>query len=1005
MADVKMSDMTADTTIAGTEKLLGLDATTNKTITVDQIVAYSTAELLSSTAQASFLGTDDILAERSDAAAKIPASAMATYVIGSAFDSTLVTSASSGDLLVLERAGVAKTISVDNLKTYVEPSQESLLDVSELTAATLGGTDTLLVCQGTTPLKTTLTDLESQLWSDLDAHVTGLAAVTATADSDVFHVNQGGTEKKVTASTLATYFQSENASAIVATAWDAVSVESAASGDVLVLERSGVLKTIDVNAVGDHAVARLGAKASVYAVAAGDDFPLYRDGTPGLVDIEYLTDYILDATWDASAVTTLETTDEVAVGRSGDTKKITFANLVTEIQADILAAASDASSLGATDQYLVVQSGTTYKTTLSDLETKLWADRLTHVSGLAAVTTVADTDIFHVNQGGVSKKVTPVELATYVKGEVESDILDSAWDATAVTTAASGDIVILQRSGVLKTMDVDAIATHAITTLGSSAAGSTITAGDDFVLYRDGSPKLGDIDDMVAYVLVEAFDATAVESAATGDLIVIERAGNVQTIDVDDLKTYVGTASLNVSGLSAATLTATDEYLVCQSGAPKKTTLTALETKLWGDFATYAGALTAATSVVDADKFYMLHAGTPQHVSATTLATYAEAELWGNAAAVTSFSAADKFLLQQSGTTVSASYSSLSTSILTGAQATILNISGLGAATLGTTDLVPVCQGTTAKKTTVAALMAATHGALSTYTGALDAVTATADTDKLYCVQGGVAKYVTPLVMADYCYDYVVDELVGLDAKNDPVANDTMLLHDSESSNALKVATISNLAEAMRWKKVVTTKYTAIPASTSSITMSDTGDMAVGLPVRYTYNGSTYYGIVSAVSASASITVNGAPLNTAHALTALEVGTPEMVKQVDFHIEADYDGTAQNILATIGKKSYKWFGGDAYLVAFSAAHATADTGATQPYLNVKIGGSLVSTNATNNGLQLSGTANTWVNNSAVAISASNYDISHGDAVEIACTVIGTNGDADNLSVSCLFVYE
>ena len=186
--------------------------------------------------------------------------------------------------------------------------------------------------------------------------------------------------------------------------------------------------------------------------------------------------------------------------------------------------------------------------------------------------------------------------------------------------------------------------------------------------------------------------------------------------------------------------------------------------------------------------------------------------------------------------------------------------------------------------------------------------------------------------------------------------------------------------------------------------MSNTGDMAVGRPLRYSYDGETYYGIITAVVANTSVSVAGAPLNIALPITELAIGPAGNVTTLTFTIDAVFDETAQDILEELGDRYFKWTGAAARLVTFSATSKYPDSG-TEPKINVKIADELVSTNDSNNGIQLSGDAGTWVDNSAVAINTTNYEIARGDAIEIACTATGGNGDAMCLTVIMTFVYE
>ena len=203
------------------------------------------------------------------------------------------------------------------------------------------------------------------------------------------------------------------------------------------------------------------------------------------------------------------------------------------------------------------------------------------------------------------------------------------------------------------------------------------------------------------------------------------------------------------------------------------------------------------------------------------------------------------------------------------------------------------------------------------------------------------------------------------------------------------------------WVEIDGANYTATPASTSAIDMSDTSDLAVGTPVRYTYDGDTYYGVVTAIDPDTSITIMGAPLDTGEDLTALEYAGPAHVIQIEFQIaKASFGATAADLLDSIMKTAFRWRLGAAYLVGFSGKLKTAN-GTTNPKINVTVDGDAVSTNDSNNGIQPTGS---WVDNPAVAISAANYGLANLSTVGIKCTVAGGTTGAD-LTVSCVFVLE
>lgn len=209
------------------------------------------------------------------------------------------------------------------------------------------------------------------------------------------------------------------------------------------------------------------------------------------------------------------------------------------------------------------------------------------------------------------------------------------------------------------------------------------------------------------------------------------------------------------------------------------------------------------------------------------------------------------------------------------------------------------------------------------------------------------------------------------------------------------------------YRVVPTTKYTANPSTTSVILMSNTSDFFVGLPVRYKYNATYYYGQCTAITANTSITIAGAALAPASALTELAVGQYGHLSIVTFFVSSTYGNGSGDLIAADMNTYFKWIGPKSYLATFSCVHKVADTGAlgatAQPKINVKINGSNVSTNDSNNGVQLSLTPGTWTDNSAVAVDVALYDVNYGEAIEINCTVGGQVGDATNLTVMCVFV--
>jgi len=471
----------------------------------------------------------------------------------------------------------------------------------------------------------------------------------------------------------------------------------------------------------------------------------------------------------------------------------------------------------------------------------------------------------------------------------------------------------------------------------------------------------------VTYVLAQAWSQSTIATINTGDELVVGRSNVSGTATVDALKTFVLTGIqstvLDVSGLSTATLGITDNLLVVQSGVAKKTTLASLETKLWADLAINQNGLPDAGTLLSTDKFSILVSGTRKYCTSAEIATFVTTTMWA-ASAASSVAGTDTFLVDQSGTKKEATITQLQTFLAIGLQDDVLDISGLSTATVAGTDEMLVCQAGDAKKATVDAVGAVVLTGIAAYIETLDQATLF-DTDKVFVSQGSIARMTSMSELADY---------------------------------------IAGATTSPSWTTVSATKYTPTPASTSSVTFSDTTDLAVGKPVRYTYSGTTYYGIISSIASNASITISGAPLDVAHDITALEFGDTSQIVVMDLTVAGVYADNTEDILQGTANRYIRWRKSLAHLVAFSATHKTADTGASQPKLNVKVDGSLVSTQDSNAGLQLS-TSGAWVDNSAVAISVGNYNVSFNSTLDLRVTAAGTNLDAANLSVSLIFVLE
>jgi len=214
-----------------------------------------------------------------------------------------------------------------------------------------------------------------------------------------------------------------------------------------------------------------------------------------------------------------------------------------------------------------------------------------------------------------------------------------------------------------------------------------------------------------------------------------------------------------------------------------------------------------------------------------------------------------------------------------------------------------------------------------------------------------------------------------------------------------------DMASNSRWRPLLTSEYTATPATTSTVTVvSGTSNFKQGSPVRYKYGGTTYYGICTAITSSL-LTIAGATLDTGTDLTELAVGQPDLVVIKRVYVAAVYNGAVQNILENTTEEVLLWQHGKAYAVRYSGAQGTNDTG-TESFVNLQIAASAVGTENTNNGIQMSSSGGSFVHSSAVAINTSQYEIDFGDSIEFRVTdVTGSNNDAAKATFQAVFVLE
>lgn len=204
------------------------------------------------------------------------------------------------------------------------------------------------------------------------------------------------------------------------------------------------------------------------------------------------------------------------------------------------------------------------------------------------------------------------------------------------------------------------------------------------------------------------------------------------------------------------------------------------------------------------------------------------------------------------------------------------------------------------------------------------------------------------------------------------------------------------------WEKVPESRYTATPSSDDkTITMTDTSNMKVGLPIRYKINSTYYYGQIKDVTTDTSIIVRGAPL--IDTIDELAIGNGERVVSMMLNVQGNWNPVTENsIIHVIMNAQLIWTQQAAYCVGY-VAYTKTDDSSENSQVAVLLNGSQSVT--TPEGVTASSTfPGTW--NNDVDINTSNYKIEYAEAVDLSVVnPSGATGDAEHLSVNAIFVLE
>ncbi len=490
----------------------------------------------------------------------------------------------------------------------------------------------------------------------------------------------------------------------------------------------------------------------ITTLADSDELNAFQSDVEKIITASNFFAWIVDKLEAITTGTTIVSGDKLLFNDGGVLKQIDIDNVktfldtaATSLGAQINALA--AATLADSDQYVVAQGSTALKTTFTAIAARVHSQFLAYLTGLSDVVTLADADTFYVDDGGVASTVTASTIAAYVQAEVGPAILESAWDYTALGAAINAtDVFLLERSSVGKTATGANIATYVVATQNSASDAVAAATGDDFLIFRSGTQYKLDIGLVATYVLNSAWSLSGGSPVVTADEILIGRGGTSYSVTVDQLATFVldGVQAdvLDLTGLTSATLASGSLFLIGDGATAKKATLAELETKLWADYGTYVGALTAHTSLVDANTFYVLDGSTPKKITAANMAVYMDTELWDKADASPAVQTGDDLWMRRSGVSYKLDVDALG-AYVAGITASNLNVGALSSATLSDSDLFLVDEGASNTKVALSDLRTHFWAAFPAYLTALTSASPPSDADEIYILDTGAPHKIT----------------------------------------------------------------------------------------------------------------------------------------------------------------------------------------------------------------------------------------------------------------------
>ena len=512
------------------------------------------------------------------------AALLAAFTIDQLHQASVVTAINDTDELNIFQSDVEKIITADNFFAWVVDKLEAISTETEI----LSG-DKLLYSDAGVLKQIDIDDVKSFLDSEstaLGAEIAALSAATI-GDTDQYVVAQGSTALKTTFASIAARVHTQFLTYVTGLS----AIATLADGDTFYASDSGVASKVTASTIATYVQSKIG----------GD---------------------ILSGAWDdyTALGAAANATDVFLLERSGTGRTVTGANLATYI-VGTQDSASDAVAAASGDDLLMFRSGTQYKLDIGLLSTYVLASGWAASSGNPVVT----ADKILIGRGGTSYSVTVDQLATFVLDGVQADVLDLTGLDSA--TLASGSLFLVGDSVTPEKATLAELEAQLWTDYRAYVAGltalTTLEDADVFYVIEGTTPKKITGANIAAYMETELWDkADATPAVQAGDDVWMRRSTTSYKLDVDALATYISSVvatDIDLSALSAATLSDAALMLVDDGGTNKKVTIANLRTHFWTAFVTYVTDLTEAVSAADTDILYAINTGSPLNLTVGTL--------------------------------------------------------------------------------------------------------------------------------------------------------------------------------------------------------------------------------------------------------------------------------------------------------------------------------------------------------------------------------------------------